>query len=113
MSLLDLTLSAAHPVLSLAGHVLAAGDQGGGTALPDSNPVAPPGITEIFGRVIGFAKWVALGVCVVALIIWGAMVALSSNRGRGEDLTGGLGKILFGTVAITGGVAVLGFIIGG
>lgn len=107
MSLLDLTLSAAHPVMSTAvsavGHVL---------TLPDSDPQAPGELTDDAQRVIGFAKWAALIVAVVALIIWGALVAWSSHRGRGEDLAGGLGKILFGVVAISGGVSILTFIVG-
>ncbi len=113
MSLLDLTFSAAHPVMSLAGHLLAAGgDQGGGSALPDSAPTAPPGILEPFQRVIGVVKWVALGVCVIALIIWAAMVAWSSHRGRGEDLAGGFGRVLLGAVVIGGATSILSFIVG-
>lgn len=126
MSLLDLTLSAAHPVVSVAhpvmslatsavDHLLAAATPSapaGGTGLPDSNPQGPQGLVAPLQRVIGFAKWAALGVCIVALIIWGALVAWSSHRGRGEDLAGGFGKILFGVVTISGGVSVLSFIIG-
>ena len=107
MSLLDLTLSAAHPVMSTAvsavGHVL---------TLPDSDPQAPTELNAPAERVIGFAKWGGLIVAVVALIIWGAMVTWSSHRGRGEDLVGGLGKIVFGVVAISGGVSILTFIVG-
>ncbi|WP_270909019.1 hypothetical protein [Leucobacter sp. UCMA 4100] len=79
--------------------------------MPDPAPIQPPN-TGGFIAVMGMAKWVALAICGLAIVIAGARMAISHNRGDGGEHMGTLGKILMGVIIITGGVSILGFIIG-
>ena len=47
----------------------------------------PPGF-EAFTTVMGWAKWVGLGVAVVGLIILGVTMTVSARRGEGGEIGG-------------------------
>lgn len=53
--------------------------------LPDPDPVQPPG-TEGLTDIMGWARWVALVVCILGLFAAGAIMAVSSRRGEGGEL---------------------------
>ncbi|MFZ2501104.1 MAG: hypothetical protein WAW88_00330 [Nocardioides sp.] len=78
--------------------------------VPDPGPgTQPPGFAQ-FTTVLGWAKWIALGVCVLALIITGAAMAIGSRRGDGGEHLGRLGYIMGGVIIISAAVALVGFL---
>lgn len=88
---------------SIAGSVLA--------GIPDPAPVQPPG-TEGLLSIMGWAKWVALAICVVGLIVAGAMMAIQSRRGEGGEHAGKIGMALGGVIVISAAGALVGFLMG-
>lgn len=89
-----------------AAHVLLAGN------VPDPGPgMAPPGLGEKFQQIMGWAKWVCLGVTVLAIMGIGAMMAFGGmRRGEGGEKVGALGWALGGVVIIAGAFSLVGFL---
>lgn len=79
--------------------------------LPDPAPVQPPG-TDGLVTILGWAKWVALFICILGLIAAGAMMAVGRSRGEGGEHVGKLGWVLGGVIVISAAVALVGFISG-
>lgn len=80
-------------------------------ALPDPDPIQPPG-TEGFTAILGWAKWVALAVCILGLFAAGALMAVQSRRGEGGEHVGKIGMALGGVIVISAAVALVGFLAG-
>lgn len=78
-------------------------------AVPDPNSVQPPG-TDGFNDVMGWAKWVALAVCILGLFIAGALMAVQSRRGEGGEHVGKIGMALGGVIVISAAAALVGFL---
>ncbi len=78
--------------------------------VPDPNPVQPPG-TEGFTSIMGWAKWVALAVCVLGLIAAGALMAIQSRRGEGGEHVGKIGMALGGVIVISAAGSLVGFLV--
>lgn len=78
--------------------------------LPDPDPVQPPG-TEGFNDVMGWGKWVALAVCILALFAAGAMMGIQSRRGEGGEHVGKIGMALGGVIVISAAAALVGFLV--
>ncbi|MCY9785696.1 hypothetical protein KIK06_17560 [Nocardiopsis sp. EMB25] len=57
----------------------------------------PSGLEEL----LGYAAWISLGICVLALIFLGAMMALNQRRGEGAGHVSKIGLVLFATVLIS------------
>lgn len=77
--------------------------------VPDpGNGTAPPG-SEKFTDVLGWLKWVALGVAVAGVIILGAKLTIDNNRGEGGRHLGSLGYIMVGIILISAAVSVVSF----
>ncbi|PVZ93286.1 hypothetical protein DDQ50_16435 [Amnibacterium flavum] len=86
------------------------------TALPAAVPdpgdgTMPPGF-EGFVVIMGWIKWLALGVAVIGLLILGATMAISSRRGEGMEIGGWLGRILIGVIIIASAATLVGFLVG-
>ncbi|WP_264032388.1 hypothetical protein [Cellulosimicrobium sp. SH8] len=79
--------------------------------LPDPAPIQPPG-TEGAVTILGWAKWVALIICILGLIAAGAMMAVGRSRGEGGEHVGKIGWALGGVIVISAAVALVGFISG-
>ena len=79
-------------------------------ALPDPIPVQPPG-TDGLTAIMGWAKWIALAVCILGLIAAGAMMAINSRRGEGSEHVGRIGSALGGVILISAASALVGFLI--
>jgi len=79
------------------------------SAVPDPDPIQPPG-TEGFTAIMGWVKWVALAVCVIGLIVAGAMMAVQSRRGEGGEHVGKIGMALGGVVVISAAASLVGFL---
>lgn len=87
--MIDLLSAAAHSVDVLA-------------SIPgDGGPKKPPGVGDKFDSVIQWAKWIALGVCVLAVVIFGGGMAINYRRGDNGELIGGLLKIVLGVIIIS------------
>lgn len=99
--------------MSMLATVLAAGGDllAVASALPDPDPVQPPG-TEGFTAVMGWAKWVALAVCILGLVAAGALMAINSRRGEGGEHVGKIGMALGGVIVISAAGALIGFLSG-
>lgn len=78
--------------------------------VPNPDPVQPPG-TEGFTSIMGWAKWVALAVCVLGLIAAGALMAIQSRRGEGGEHVGKIGMALGGVIVISAAGALVGFLV--
>lgn len=72
-------------------------------------PTQPPG-TEGLSDILGWVKWLALIICVVGLIIAGAMMAIQSRRGEGGEHAGKIGMALAGVIVISAATSVVGFL---
>ncbi|HLR97355.1 MAG TPA: hypothetical protein VK053_22730 [Jiangellaceae bacterium] len=79
------------------------------SALPDPDPIQPPG-TEGLTAILGWARWVALAVCILGLFAAGALMAVSSRRGEGGEHVGKIGMSLAGVIVISAAVALVGFL---
>lgn len=79
------------------------------TAIPNPQPIQPPG-TDGFMSVMSWGKWVALAVCVLALIAVGVLMAIPSRRSEGGEHVGNIGKVLMGVIVISAAAAVVGFL---
>lgn len=81
--------------------------------LPDSGPLAPPGIGDAWNRMVGVGKWIALGVCVLGLLVVGGKMAFDARSGETTQEISGVIKIVLAVSIITGGASLLTFIAGG
>lgn len=80
-------------------------------AVPDPAPVQPPG-TDGLIAIMGWVKWVALAICIIGLIVAGAMMAIQSRRGEGGEHAGKIGMALGGVIVITAASSLVGFLMG-
>jgi len=98
------TVLAALPHLAEAAapHLSAVPDPGDGTM--------PPGFAAL-QTVMGWAKWVALGVAVLGLILLGASMTISARRGEGGEIGGWLGRLLIGVIIIGAAFTIVGFLV--
>ena len=74
-----------------------------------SDPEAIPGLAGV-QTVIGYVSWVAAAVCLIGLIISGAMLAVSHQRGT-VDSTGRLGGVAAGCLIVGSASTIIGALI--
>ncbi|NQX10405.1 hypothetical protein HQQ80_02065 [Microbacteriaceae bacterium VKM Ac-2855] len=80
--------------------------------VPDPGPGGMPPGFEAFTTVMGWAKWVGLGVAVVGLIILGVTMTVSARRGEGGEIGGWLGRLLVGVIIVSAAFTIVGFLMG-
>jgi hypothetical protein len=77
----------------------------------NSNPIAIPGVSNL-QTVIGYTCWLATAVCLIGLIVTGALLAVSYHRGSNEHV-GRLGGVAAGCLLVGAAspiaAAILGF----
>ncbi|GAA3514516.1 hypothetical protein [Georgenia daeguensis] len=78
-------------------------------ALPNPDPIQPPG-TEGFTSIMGWVKWLALAICIVGLMVAGALMAIQSRRGEGGEHAGKIGMALGGVIVISAAGSLVGFL---
>jgi len=78
--------------------------------IPNPAPVQPPG-TNGFVTIMGWVKWVALAVCVIGIIVAGALMAINSRRGEGGEHAGRIGFALGGVIVISAAASLVGFLV--
>lgn len=78
--------------------------------IPDpGNGTQPPGF-EKFTTILGWGKWLALGVLVACLMYAGVRLA---SGGRGDDASehgGRIGKVLLGVIVVSGAFSLVSFL---
>lgn len=100
-------MSTFHLALTSANDFVSALPMGG--AVPGVTAERPPGMESI-DTVLNWGKWIALIVCVGALIAAGAVMAFNSRRGEGGEHIGRIGSALFGVCIIGGASSMIGFL---
>jgi len=81
-------------------------------AFPDGDPTPPPGeLAGAFSTIIGVAKWIGLGVAVIAMVVLGIML-ITSRSGDGQRHVGRLGYILGGVFIVVSAATLLAFLTG-
>ena len=101
-------MSTLHAILTAANDFAALLPQ---ADIPNPAPVQPPG-TNGFVTIMGWVKWVALAVCVIGIIVAGALMAINSRRGEGGEHVKTFVAILVGVMVIGAATALVGFISG-
>lgn len=84
------------------------------TLIPLDIPNPPPAMPEGLGgfiTIMGWAKWVALAVCVLGLVAAGAMMAINARRGEGGEHVGRIGMALGGVIVISAAGSLVGFLV--
>jgi type IV secretory pathway VirB2 component (pilin) len=81
-----------------------------GTVPDPGNGDAPPGFDK-FVTVLGWVKWVALGIAVAGVIIIGAKLTIDNRRGEGGQHLGSLGFAMIGIIIIAGAVSLVSFLV--
>lgn len=79
-------------------------------SLPDPDPVQPPGTGGI-ATAMGWLKWVALAVCIIGLLVAGAMMAIQSRRGEGGEHAGKIAWALGGVIVISAATSLVAFLV--
>lgn len=100
-------MSTLHLALTSANDLVAALPMAAG--VPDPTAARPPGMESI-DTVLDWGKWVALIICVGALIAAGALMAFNSRRGEGGEHVGRIASALFGVCIIGGAGSMIGFL---
>ena len=75
-----------------------------------SDPSAIPGVTNL-QTVIGYTCWVATAMCLIGLIVTGAVLAVSYHRGSTEHV-GRLGAVAAGCVVVGAAAPIAAAILG-
>lgn len=81
--------------------------------MPDSAPLSPPGIGQAWNNMVGVGKWIALGVCVLGLLVVGGKMAFDARSGETTQEISGVIKIVLAVAIISGGASLLTFIASG
>jgi hypothetical protein len=63
-------------------------------------PAPPPGVDTKFNTILSWASYIGYGICVLGLIITGAILAISHRRGQSGEHAAGIGYALGGSVLI-------------
>ena len=78
-------------------------------AMPEVTSTEPPGAAQ-FDTLLGWAKWISLGVCVLGLVAAGALMAFQSHRGEGSEHLSRVGMALIGVVIISAASSLVSFL---
>ena len=70
----------------------------------------PPGF-DMFSTVMGWGKWMALGILVLSLILAGVKLGLAQRRGDdASDDVAGIGKALIGVILVSAAFTLVSFL---
>jgi hypothetical protein len=70
---------------------------------------APPGFGN-FATILGWGKWISLGILVMALMIAGVSMSLASRRGDGGEHASAIGWVLGGVMVVSGAFSLVSFL---
>ncbi len=77
--------------------------------LPNPQPIQPPGTGDI-STVMGWVMWLGLALCILGLVVAGALMAINTRRGEGGEHAGRIGMALGGVIVIGAAGALIGFL---
>lgn len=80
-------------------------------AVPDPGQGTPPPGSDGIVKIIGWAAWIAVGICVVGVLIAGAKMAIEHRRGGGGESVASLGWVLGGCIVIGSASALVGALV--
>jgi type IV secretory pathway VirB2 component (pilin) len=60
----------------------------------------PPGVADKFQTLLDWVTWIAFSVCILGVVIAGAMMALGQRRGEGGEHAARLGWVLAACIVI-------------
>lgn len=79
-------------------------------AVPDPGPgELPPGMDRLLD-LMRWAKFIALGVCIIALFAAGAMLGFGGGGRESGEHAGRVGRVLAGVIVISAAAALVGFL---
>lgn len=90
-------------------HLLHAIDLIGAVPNPGDG-TAPPGFGK-FNDLMGWAKWIALGILVVALMAAGVRLAIAGRTGDGGEHVTHIGRALGGVIVVSAAFALVSFLV--
>ncbi len=73
------------------------------------NGTPPPGFQNIT-TIMGWAKWIALGILVMALIFAGVRLGIAGRRGDGGEHAAGVGWALGGVLVVSSAFTLVSFL---
>lgn len=73
------------------------------------NGTQPPGFDD-FTTMLGWAKWIAMGVLVACLMYAGVRLASGSGREEAGEHGGRIGKVLLGVIIVSGAFSLVSFL---
>ena len=80
-------------------------------AVPNpGNGTAPPGFDK-FETMLGWVKYLALGVLIVSLIIAGAKLGFSESHSGGGREAAAVGRTLLGVIIVSGAFTIVTFLV--
>jgi len=80
-------------------------------AVPNPGSGSPPPGSDGFVKILRWAAYLALGVCVLGVIIAGGAMAVSSRRGEGGEHMSRLGWVMAGAIVIGSASGLVGALI--
>ena len=78
--------------------------------VPDPGGGSPPPGFENFGTIMGWGKWIALGILVMALIFAGVRMSIGNRRGEVGEHSASIGWVLGGVLVVSAAFAIVGFL---
>ena len=70
----------------------------------------PPGFAK-FNNIMGWAKWISLGILVVALMAAGVRLAVAGRTGDGGEHVAHIGRALGGVIIVSAAFALVSFLV--
>jgi hypothetical protein len=67
---------------------------------PNNTAKAPGAIQKQVGDVVNYVTWIGMMVCVLGIVIAGAMMAIGQRRGEGGEHASRLGWVVAGCIVI-------------
>lgn len=71
---------------------------------------APPGF-EKFTEVMGWVKWISLGILVIAVMVAGVRMAFGAGRGDGGEHASRIGWVLGGVIIVAGAFSIVSWFV--
>jgi hypothetical protein len=80
-------------------------------AVPDPGQGQKPPGSDGIVKILGWAAWVAVVICVLGVLIAGATMAIQHRRGEGGESMARLGWVLGGVIVIGSASALVGALV--
>ncbi|XBH21700.1 hypothetical protein V5R04_00270 [Jonesiaceae bacterium BS-20] len=68
--------------------------------LINPTPTAPPGVSDMVEKVIGWLMWAGWAAVIVGFIVAGIMLVIANDRGMGNENVKKVGLVIMGAIII-------------